>query len=62
MNRRLVRTQDGVSSVVCPACVGFRAEISDAGTVILTMVSQRRTHSKGRVVAEAEQLEVSPKN
>jgi hypothetical protein len=62
VGRRLVRFQDGLETVVCPVCVGFKAELSDAGTVLLTIVSQKRTHAKGRVVAEAAQIEVCPKN
>lgn len=63
INKKLIRTQDGKSTVACPVCVGFRAEISDAGTVIVTIVSQGRTHGNGgRVMAGANQIEVGPKN
>jgi hypothetical protein len=61
-DRRLVREQDGLKSVLCNSAVGFQAQLSDLGTVILTVVSQAKAHAKGRLVAEANQIEISPKN
>lgn len=62
VDRELVREQDGLTSVMCNTCVGFQAQVSDVGTVLLTIVSQAKSHAKGGLVAEANQIEISPKN
>lgn len=58
----LVRTQNGTSRVVAPFVTGFRAQISDTGTVLVTLVSQKQSRTTGEVVAHANQIEVVPKN
>lgn len=62
VGRKLMRTQDGQATVMCPVCVGFQVTITDAGTVLVTIVSQKRAHERGRIVADANQIEISPKN
>ncbi len=61
-NRKLTRTQDGETRVVAPNAIAFTAELTDAGTLTLTLVSQKRVSSTGRVAFRANQIEVAPKN
>ena len=58
----LVRIQDGVTETVAPSVVGFRAELTDAGTLMLTVVTQRRVARTAAVTFHANRLEVLPKN
>ena len=59
---RLVRIEGAQRLVVSPSCAAFRAEVTDAGTVLVTIVTQKRTSETGRVSAQANQIEVGPKN
>jgi hypothetical protein len=61
-NRHLVRIQGANRRVICPVCIGFQAQVTDAGTLMLTIVSQARATATGRIQADANQIEVSPKN
>ncbi len=60
--RRLLRVQDGRTSVVAVGVVGFRAELTDVGSILVTIVSQAATGRTGRVTFQANQIEVMPKN
>ncbi len=62
VRNRLVRTQSGVAEVVANHCTGFSVDLTDAGTVTVTVVSQKRASATSRVLAEVNQVEVSPKN
>lgn len=59
---QLVRTQDGNSRVVAPFVTGFRAALSDTGTVLVTIVTQKQGRVSGEVKFHANQIEVIPKN
>jgi hypothetical protein len=61
-NRHLVRVQGASKRIVCPTCIGFQVQPTDSGTLLITIVSQTRSHATGRIVADANQIEVSPKN
>lgn len=61
-NRKLERVQGGRARVVCPHAVAFRAEVTDVGTVLVTLVTQKRSNSSGKVTYQANQVEVGPKN
>lgn len=61
-NGKLVRVQDGQTRVVAPFTVGFRAALTDAGTVVVTIISQKRNNTNGAITFQANQIEVSPKN
>jgi hypothetical protein len=59
---KLVRRQDGQERTVASNVVGFRAELSDVGTVDLTIVSQKQAGRNGNVVYQANQISVMPRN
>ena len=61
-NNKLVRIENGETRVVAPFVVGFRAAVTDAGTVVMTVISQKRNNSNSRIMYQANQIEVSPKN
>jgi len=61
-NRKLVRIQSGETRVVASFAVAFRAELTDAGTVVCTLVSQKRVNSTGKITYQSNQIEISPKN
>ena len=62
VDHRLVRTESGESQVIARLVVGFSAQVTDAGTLMLTLVTQKQSGSTGRVQYQANQIEVSPKN
>ncbi len=59
---QLTRTESGTTVVVARHVVGFQAQLSDAGTVLLTLVTQKQASATGRVKYQANQIEISPKN
>lgn len=62
IDNSLVRTQDGVQRIVAPFVTGFQAQISDTGTVLVTIVSQKQGRTTGDLKYHANQIEVIPKN
>lgn len=59
---RLIREQDGRRTVLANDAVGLKVDVTDLGTVAITLVSQKQAGTTGRVQYQANQIEVSPKN
>jgi hypothetical protein len=60
--RDLVRQQDGRTLIVSRNCSCFFVEQTDAGTIVLSLISQRRAPSTGEVTQQSNQVEIRPKN
>lgn len=60
--RSLVRIQDGVTQTVSRNCTAFFVEQTDAGTVVISIVSERRASATGEITTQSNQYEVRPKN
>jgi hypothetical protein len=54
--------QDGRRTVISDNAVGLKIDVTDLGTVAITLVSQKQANATGRVQFQANQIEVSPKN
>lgn len=62
-NRELVRTENGGNRVVVsPNCSGFLVETTTANTIVITLVTERRSRDGKGVTSQANQVEVVPKN
>ncbi len=61
-NNRLIRTESGQDRVIARHVVGFGAVVTDSGTLLMTLVTQKQSSATGRVQYQANQIEVSPKN
>jgi hypothetical protein len=62
IGRRLVRIQDGKTQTVTSNCSCFYVEQTDAGTIVITIVSERRAPTANAVTRHSNQIEVRPKN
>ncbi|MCE9638030.1 MAG: hypothetical protein K8T90_20200 [Planctomycetes bacterium] len=60
--RNLVRIENGVTRVISSNTSGFRVEATPANTLMITLVSERRSADGKDIARQANQVEVLPKN
>lgn len=62
VGRRLVRIENGNTLVVSPNTSGFAVERTAANTLLITLVTERRSVDGTRPAVQANHIEVLPKN
>lgn len=61
-NRNLIRIENGRTQVVSANAVGLRVQATTANTLIITLITERRTRETKEIARTATQIEVFPKN
>lgn len=60
--RNLVRIENGDTKVISPNTSGFRVEATAANTLMITLITERRSADGKDIARQANQVEVLPKN